>query len=92
MGPALGRLLESARAALAAEAAGLNGPDGSRERARGINRRLLGIVHRTMSQARHLAARIGDLRLRRKVQMTLNLPDGDESRDASQDPNRQGAN
>jgi len=77
VGPALGRLLENARAALAAEAAGLNGPEGSHERSRGINRRLLGIVHRTMSRARNMAARIKDLRLRRKVQMTLDLPDGD---------------
>ena len=71
VGPVLGRLLEDARAALSAEAAGLSGIGGSQER--GINRRLLGIVRRTMTRARRLAARIKDLRLRRKVQMTLDL-------------------
>ena len=73
VGPVLGRLLTNARAALSVEAAGLSGPDVSQERARGINRRLLAIVHRTMNQARRLAARIKDLRRRRKVQMTLDL-------------------
>lgn len=67
VGPALGRLLENARAALSSEAA-----------ARGGDRRRLSIVRRTMEQARRLASRIKDLRLRRKVQMTLDL---DERRD-----------
>ena len=76
----LGRLLENARAALSAEAAGLSGPDGSQKRTRGVNRRLLVIVHKTMNQARRLTARIRDLRLRRKVQMTLDLADAQQHR------------
>jgi len=39
--------------------------------------RFLLIVHRAMSQAQRLAARIKRLRPRRKVQMTLDLPDGE---------------
>ena len=74
VGPALGRLLEKARAALSAEAAGLKGAKGPRER--GVERRLLEIVRRAIDRARRLAGRIKDLRLRRKVQMTLNLPEG----------------
>ncbi len=65
VGPVLSRLLENARAALTAEASGSH--------ARGSDRRVLAIVHRTMDQARRLISRIKDLRLRRKVQMTLDL-------------------
>ncbi len=73
VGPALGRLLEKARAALSAEAARLSG---GKKPQRSVDRRLMGMVQRTMDQARRLAGRIKDLRLRRKVQMTLDLPEG----------------
>jgi IS5 family transposase len=39
----------------------------------GLGRRLLSVVRRAMNLARRLAARIKDLRLRRKAQMTLKL-------------------
>jgi len=49
----------------------------ARQRRRGIDRRLLAIVHRTVDLARRLAARIKALRPRRKAQMTLDLSDAD---------------
>lgn len=45
-----------------------------KERRRGIDRRLMAIVHRTVDLARRLAARLKGLRPRRKAQMTLDLP------------------
>jgi IS5 family transposase len=41
----------------------------------GLGRRLMSIVRRTLDRARRLTARIKNLRLRRKVQMTLALVD-----------------
>ncbi|MDD5304978.1 MAG: transposase [Elusimicrobia bacterium] len=46
----------------------------------GLGRRLLSLVRRTMDQARRLAARIKNLRSRRKVQMTLDLADEEPRR------------
>ena len=48
-----------------------------KDRRRGIDRRLMSIVHKTVDLARRLAARIKGLRPRRKAQMTLGLPDAD---------------
>jgi IS5 family transposase len=79
VGPVLARLLKSSRSVLSAEAAGLSGPGATKETARDINMRLLAIVRRTMDQARGLAVRIKDLRLRRKVQMTLAFEEDDRS-------------
>lgn len=61
-----------------------DGGAGRRAQSAGLRRRLtglLGIVRRTIDRARRLAARIKNLRLRRKVQMTLDLAVGKPPRD-----------
>jgi IS5 family transposase len=61
------------------KAAGSDARSGRSIRRGGLSRLLesaQAVAHRTMDQARRLVDRIKNLRLRRKIQMMLNLPDG----------------
>ncbi|MBI4678832.1 MAG: transposase [Elusimicrobia bacterium] len=74
VGPALGRLVERARAVLSSEALGLRPPHRPRNGGlRRINRRLLRIVRRTAVRARRLVRLVKDPKAQRRAQLALDL-------------------
>ncbi|MBI5208368.1 MAG: transposase [Elusimicrobia bacterium] len=74
IGPALGRILDRARAALSCEARGMDAAARpSAARLRQGDRKLLLILREAASRARRLVVRVKDRRLQREVQIALDL-------------------
>ncbi|MBI5622424.1 MAG: transposase [Elusimicrobia bacterium] len=73
LGPALGRVVDRARNALAREAGGLAERRRSIRRGPGADKKLLRIIRRTAVRVRRLVRRIRDPRAQRRAQLALEL-------------------